>query len=326
MTLHMTDNFLYLPDPALAALNIPPAEIADAIEDALVAKSEGHLHVTPKSALMPGGGRYMMSTLAIGSEGLTVLKTVAVCPDNPSRDLPTINGAIMVLDAETGFLKAVLGANWITAHRTAALSAVAARRMADPKAQTIGFIGCGVQALSHLAAFRDFLPLNRVLAFGRGTTNRDALCAEAERQGLDASAASAEDVLAQSDVIVTSVTLDYTITPFLDARLLKPNAFAAITDLCIPWIPDSLSTFETIIVDDMNQEQNAEKPMVAAHRINGDLTDLVTGKTTKTAGPSAFAFRGIALGDYAASVLALRRAETTGAGQRVAADAMDTAG
>jgi len=325
MTFQQTDDFLYLPDPALAALKIPPAEIANAIESALVAKSNGRLHVTPKSALMPGEGRYMMSTLAVGQEGLTVLKTVAVCPDNPNRNLPAINGAIMVLDAETGLLKAVLGANWITAHRTAALSAVAARRLADPAAQTIGFVGCGVQAHSHLAAFRDFLPLKRVLAFGRGTTNRDAVCDAAERSGLDASAASAEEVLAQSDVVVTSVTLDYTIKPFLDARLLRRNAFAAITDLCIPWMPDSLRAFDTIVVDDMDQERSAERPIVAAEAIDGDLTDLVTKKVTKNAGPNAFAFRGIALGDYAASVLAFQRAAATGAGQRVTAGQMDTA-
>ncbi len=324
MTLHLTDDFLYLPDQALEALNIPPSQIADAIETALIAKSEGRLHVTPKSALMPGGGRYMMSTLAIGDEGLTVLKTVAVCPDNPGRNLPAINGAIMILDAETGLLKAVLGANWITAHRTAALSAVAARRMASLDAQTIGFIGCGVQAHSHLTAFRDFLPLKRVLACGRGAANRDALCERAERDGLEAVVASAEETIKQSDIVVTSVTLDYTITPFLDVSWMKPNAFAAITDLCIPWMPETIRSFSTIVVDDMEQERSAEKPMVARDTINGDLTDLVTGKVAQTQGPSAFAFRGIALGDYAASVLALGRAEALGAGQRVAADAMDT--
>ena len=137
MTLHSTDDFLHLSDTALERLGIPPADLADAVEAALIAKAKGRLHVTPKSAVLPGGGRYMMSTLAVGDEGLTVLKTVAVCPDNPARGLPTINGAIMVLDAETGFLKAVMGANWITAHRTAALSAVAARRLADPASAAI---------------------------------------------------------------------------------------------------------------------------------------------------------------------------------------------
>lgn len=317
MTLHLTDDFLHLPDAALEALGIPPSDLADAIEEALIAKSEGRLHVTPKSALLPGEGRYMMSTLATGDSGLTVLKTVTVSPENPGRGLPAINGAILVLDAETGLLKAVLGANWITAHRTAALSAVAARRLADPASQTIGFIGCGVQAHSHLTAFRDMFPLTRALAHGRGEANRDILLAAARDKGLSAQAASPNEVLDQSDIIVTSITLDYSIQPFLDARRMKPSAFAAITDLCIPWHQDSLDHFQTLIVDDLEQERATDKPLVDASRITGDLTDLVAGKVNDIAQPAAFAFRGIALGDYAAATLALTRAEAQGAGRRI---------
>ena len=320
----MGTDFLHLPDSTLETLEIPPGDIADAIEAALIAKAEGRLHVTPKSALLPGGGRYMMSTLAVGDEGLTVLKTVTVSPDNPARGLPAINGAILVLDAETGLLRAVMGANWITAHRTAALSAVAARRLADPEASTIGFIGCGVQAHSHLAAFRTMFPLRRVLAYGRGAANRDALIDAAQSLGIEAEAAKPDDLLCHSDIVVTSVTLDYTIRPFLDARLLKPGAFAAITDLCIPWSPEGLAALGTVIVDDMEQETTAERPMLPREAIAGDLTDLVAGRVTTINRPAAFAFRGIALGDYAAAALALSRAEAQGAGQRVAVEAMDS--
>ncbi len=312
-------SVLYLPDDALEAMEIAPADIADAIEAALNAKAEGRLHVTPKSAVLPGEGRYMMSTLAVGNDqDLIVVKQVSVCPENPARGLPAINGAIMVLDAQTGLLRAVLGANWITAHRTAALSAVAARRLADPGAETIAFVGSGVQARSHLLAFRDMFPLKRALVTGRSQANVDALLDFARDQGLDAAQASPEDALQAADLIVTSITLDYSIKPFLDASLLKPNAFAAITDLCIPWQPASMSTFGTIVVDDMEQERSSDKPMTDRSLIAGDLTELVTGKLKRTSdSPAAFAFRGIALGDYAASALALRHAEATDAGQYV---------
>ncbi|MYK31076.1 MAG: ornithine cyclodeaminase family protein [Boseongicola sp. SB0670_bin_30] len=317
MTSPEDGSFRYMPDSAIEALAIPPSDIADAIEAALVAKSEGRLHVTPKSAILPGGGRYMMSTLAVGDEGLTVLKTVSVSPDNPGRGLPSINGAILALDAETGLLKAVMGANWITAHRTAALSAVAARRLADPASASVGFIGCGVQARSHLAAFRDLIKHERVLACGRSTANRDALCEVARAMGLDVRAADAEETLREADIVVTSITLDYTIEPFLDAAWLKPNAFAAITDLCIPWRPDSLARIGTVVIDDLEQERTAERPMVDARAIAGDLTDLVTGRIEELKRPAAFAFRGMALGDHAATVLAYSRARETGAGQIV---------
>lgn len=323
MASHECGGFLHLPDSAIEALAIPPREIADAIEAALIAKSEGRLHVTPKSALLPGEGRYMMSTLAVGDEGLTVLKTVSVSPDNPGRGLPSINGAILVLDAETGLLKSVMGANWITAHRTAALSAVAARRLADPASASIGFVGCGVQARSHLAAFRALFPLQDVLACGRSAANRDAFCEEARALGLDARAADPEETLRGADIVVTSITLDYAIEPFLDAAWMKPAAFAAITDLCIPWKPDSLARFGTIVIDDLDQERAAERPMMDAQAVADDLTGLVTGRIDELKRPAAFAFRGLAVGDHAAAVLAYSRARKAGAGQVVAGATAD---
>ncbi len=306
----------------LEALNIPPSAVADAIEKALVAKTDGRLHTSPKTAILPGRGRYMMSTLAVGADGFTVVKQVSVCPANNQRDLPAINGAIMVLDAETGLLRAIVGANWITAVRTAALSAVAARRLADPASETVAFVGTGVQAHSHLAAFMELFPLKRVRVFGRGQENIDKLCQKARKTGLEAEASvSAEEALRDADLIVTSVTLDYSIKPFLDARWLKSNAFAAIADACIPWIPASMDAFGTIIVDDLVQEVESKKPMLSYDAITGDLTALVSGTITESIDgrPVAFAFRGIALGDYAAATLAVRHAKAAGVGTRVEA-------
>lgn len=317
----MTEGeFLYLPDATLDTMDVAPKDVADAIETALIAKSEGRLHTTPKSAILPGDGRYIMSTLGVGDDGFVVVKQVSVCPDNPARGLPSINGAIMVMDAGTGLLRAIVGANWVTAIRTAALSAVAARRLGDPASETVAFIGAGVQARSHLAAFRDLFPLKRIRASGRGQANLDRLCAVAHDMGLEAEVtATPEEALRGADLVVTSVTLDYTIEPFLDARWLKPGAFAAITDACVPWDPEGLKAFGTVIVDDRQQEAEAEKPMLPYEQVTGDLTELVAGQLPEREvdKPAAFTFRGIALGDYAAAVLAVKQAEAQGVGQRI---------
>ena len=302
----------YLSDEDLEGLGIQPTEVADAIESALMAKAEGKLHTSPKTAILPGDGRYAMSTLAVGDDGYIVTKQVTVCPNNPASGLPAINGAIMVMDGQTGMLRAVLGANWITAVRTAALSMVAARRLADPKAETVAFVGAGVQAHSHLAAFSELFPLKSIRVFGRGKANADKLCRRARDMGLEAeTAANAKDALREADLVVTSVTMDYSIEPFLDARWLKPTAFASITDACIPWIPEGMTAFETVIVDDRTQESESDKPMLPYQQVTGDLTELVSGEvgTAVRGNPAAFAFRGISLGDYAAAVLAVRRAD-----------------
>jgi ornithine cyclodeaminase/alanine dehydrogenase-like protein (mu-crystallin family) len=301
----------YLSDEDLEGLGIQPSEVADAIESALIAKADGKLHTSPKTVILPGDGRYAMSTLAVGDDGFIVTKQVTVCPNNPARGLPAINGAIMVMDAQTGLLRAVLGANWITAIRTAALSIVAARRLADPNAETVAFVGAGVQANSHLVAFSELFPLKNIRVFGRGKANADKLCRHARDMGLEAeTAATAKDALCDADLVVTSITLDYSIEPFLDARWLKPTAFAAITDACIPWVPEGMAAFKTVIVDDRKQEFESDKPMLPYQQVTGDLMELVTGEvdTPVRKKPAAFAFRGISLGDYATAVLAVRRA------------------
>ena len=322
--MHLTTDFQYLSDETLRRLGIAPREIADAIETAIRQKAGGTLHVAPKSAVVPGTGRYMMATLSVGDgPGLTVVKVATVSPDNQLRDLPSINGAILALDAETGLLRAVLDANWITAVRTAGLSVVAARRLADPGSTSIAFVGCGVQAQSHLRAMADVFPLREVRAFGRGRANVEALCKAAHAMGLSATAPDdPRTALQGADIVVTSVPLDYSIEPFLDARWLKPGAFAAITDLMIPWMPDGLDGFACVIVDDREQEASNPKPMAPPHLVAGDLTDLVAGRDPpgrSAEKPSAFAFRGIALGDFAATALALSRAEERDAGQRIGA-------
>lgn len=319
-----TPGFLYLPDTTLDTMDIPPAAVADAIEKAIHDKVKGRLHTTPKSVILPGQERYVMSTLAVGDgDRLTVLKQVTVSPANPDRGLPAINGAILAMDAETGLLRAVLGANWVTAARTAALSAVAARRLANPASQILALVGTGVQAHSHLAAFADLFPLTEIRAFGRGRANVDKLCDTARAMGLEAKASATPlDALDGADLVVSSVTLDYSISSFLDARWMKPGSFAAITDSGIPWHDENLGAFGTVVIDDREQEDASARKQVPPDLVQADLTELVSGQTPLTFDPAksaCFAFRGLGLGDYAATALAVSWAVRTGAGIRVEA-------
>lgn len=310
-------NALALSDDLLAELGIGTAEVVESIENALRQQRANALWATPKSALMPGDGRYMMTTLSAADEPKNVaVKFALVAPDNPARGLSGINGAIMLLDSDTGLLRAIMGANWVTAVRTAGLSAVAAKRLADPKSSSVAFVGCGVQARSHLDAFAEMFPLTEIRAFGRGQANIDRLSEAAEAKGLAARACdSPQDALEGADLVVSSITLSYEVEPFLDARWLKPGAFAAITDLGIPWVSDGMSAFETVVIDDREQEASSEKPLVAPDLVSGDLGELVGGDVEPAPGKrAAFVFRGLALGDFAVASLGYARAEAEGKG------------
>lgn len=304
------NDVLMLDDRALERLGIGNADIVDAIEAALRGVRAGQVSAAPKASVIAPDGRYMMATLSASDEmGVIAVKSVMVNDRNKARGLPGINGAIMLLDAQTGLLRAVIGANWVTAVRTAGLSAVAGKRLADPQSTDIALIGTGVQAESHLRAFAQMFPLKRVRAFGRGAEGIAKTGAVASELGLSFEAGDPQSCLHGADIVVSSVTLDYSIAPFLNAAWLKAGAFAAITDLGIPWEPSGQSAFGRVFVDDLVQERAMERPLVAPHLISGELADLVVdGASFDPTVRSAFIFRGIAVGDLAVASLALKKA------------------
>ena len=297
----------------LERLDIATADVVAAIEQVLQRAGESRAWNAPKPVIRPGDGRYMMATLSAADDPpFLAVKALLLNPANTERGLAAINSLVVLLDSGTGEPRAVMDGNWITAVRTAGLSAVAAKRLARPDSAVAAFIGCGVQAQSHLTAFASMFPLKEIRAFGRGTANRDALLGAARKRGLAALASgSAREAVTGAGLVVSTVTVSPQLVPFLDARWLAPGAYAAITDLAGPWLAEGMPAFDRIVIDDVEQEAAMPEPMVAPRLVAGDLAGLVNGsvagrRTDKER--TAFIFRGLGLGDLALAALAYRRA------------------
>jgi ornithine cyclodeaminase/alanine dehydrogenase-like protein (mu-crystallin family) len=319
-----TRTILYLSENDLAGLGITTEESIQAIEALIHGRAQSKVWWAPKAAILPDDGRYMMATLAAADEpSIMVVKSVLLSPRNSERGLPQINGLITVMDSETGLPLACMDAGWITAVRTAALSAVAAKRLACKDSSVAAFVGCGVQAQSHLQAFAALYPLQEVRVFGRGRRNIDALCQSADALGLSAVVCdTADEAIADADLITTSVTFSATMEPFLNASSLKPGCFAAITDLAAPWIKDSFAALDRIVIDDLDQEASMTNKLADPALINGDLSSLVLGEAAgrgDVAERTAFIFRGHAIGDLALSALAYQRASEAERGSAIQA-------
>jgi len=308
----------YLSRSVLERLAITTHEAVDSIEQLILGQRRGQVWCAPKVVVLPGDDRYIMATLAVADEPRVVAtKSLVLNPRNRDRGISVINSLVTLLDSETGLPLAIVEGNWVTARRTAGLSAIAAKRLARSDSASIAFIGCGVEARSHLDAFCDLFPVREIRAFGRGTENRDALCRIAEARDLAAIASkTAQEAVEGADLIVTSVTLVPNLAPFLDARWLKPGAFLTSTDLALPWVAEGMGAFQRIVIDDLEQEAKMSKPMIPPALVVGDLSGLVSGEIAGRAGAeerTAFVFRGLAVGDLALAALAYRRAKTSGA-------------
>jgi len=123
-----------------------------------------------------------------------------------------------------------------------------------------------------------------------------------------------------ADLVITSVTFSPQLVPFLDARWVKSGAFATVTDLAAPWLPEGMSAFNRIVIDDLEQEAQMPKPLVSRDLVAGDLTGLVNGAIAGRQSDdetTAFVFRGLGLGDLAVAALAYQRAQASSARYRI---------
>jgi ornithine cyclodeaminase/alanine dehydrogenase len=311
--MNTTDAIPYFSEETLAGLEITTGEVIESIEALIRGRALDTVWSAPKAVILPADGRYMMAALAaMDNPSLLAVKTVVLNPRNSDRGLPQINGLVTMLDSETGLPVAIMDGNWITAVRTAGISAVAAKYLANKKSRVCAFIGCGVQANSHLRAFSDMFPLERIKVFGRGQANIDGLCRLADELGLASEVCdSGKDAVADADLVVTSVTYSAQLVPFLDANWLAPGCFATITDLGAPWQKDSFTMFDRIVIDDLEQEAVSPNKLAAPELVTGDLSGLVLENFKGRGGQddrTAFVFRGHALGDLALAALAFQKA------------------
>jgi ornithine cyclodeaminase/alanine dehydrogenase-like protein (mu-crystallin family) len=136
---------------------VPPEVAVDAVRDAFVAHYRGGWTMPPKVYVTnyPAGDFRAMPALGGGH---ALLKWVTSFPGNPARGLPTVTGLVLVSDASTGELRAVLDAASVTALRTGAAAVLAAEVLGRSDARTAAVVGAGVNGR---AAARTFLARGR---------------------------------------------------------------------------------------------------------------------------------------------------------------------
>ena len=131
-------------DSVLAAVS--PAEAIDRIREAFVAHHRREW-VMPAKVYLDSPPHGDFRAMPARGAGLALLKWVTSFPGNPARGLPTVTGIVCLSDAETGEPLMLLDARSVTALRTGAVAAVAARALAREDARSAGIVGCGLHGV-----------------------------------------------------------------------------------------------------------------------------------------------------------------------------------
>jgi ornithine cyclodeaminase/alanine dehydrogenase-like protein (mu-crystallin family) len=174
---------------------VPPLAAYDAVREAFAGHARGEWTMQPKLYVTnyPAGDFRAMPALGGGH---ALLKWVTSFPGNPARGLPTVTGLVILSDAATGLVQAVLEAGSVTALRTGAAAALAADVLGRAEAETTAVVGAGVNGR---AAARMFV------ARGRQVALWDVDRSRAERASTELGAevaASLQDAL-HADLLVT---------------------------------------------------------------------------------------------------------------------------
>jgi ornithine cyclodeaminase/alanine dehydrogenase len=317
-------ELLYLSRSDVERVGLSMQAIIDAVEAVFREKGSGRTEMPPKPGIHPKPDAFIHAMPAfIPRMRSAGVKWVSGFPENHQRGLPYISGLLVLNDPETGVPLMVSDCTWITAMRTGAASAVAAKHLARKDSSVMGVLGCGVQGRSNLEAMRTAFPqLRRVLAFDidREAMERFRAWAQARWPDLEVTMSpDPERAVKGAHIIITSGPILKHPTPVIRDAWFEPGAFACPVDFDSYWTGEALTACDLFATDDVDQlayyKTQGYFQQIPKTRI--DLGQIVAGKESGRAneGQRIIAMNlGIALEDMAVAIQIFDRARERGIG------------
>ena len=250
-------TFLYLSQADVSAAGVSMSRIVEAVETSLKEKALGRAKMPPKHWIDLDEHRFFSAmSSAVEAAGAAACKWQSGCSTNGARGLPYITGLLILNDIETGQPLAIMDSTWITAQRTAAATAVAARHFASPDSRVLAMLGCGLQGRTHVVALRQLFPkLAGVRAFDLVPANAERYAAEIERtHGIQVTCCpDAASALDGADIVVTSGPIEPHAPRALRLDRVKPGALIVTIDYDCYWHPSALAAADGFYTDDVGQ-------------------------------------------------------------------------
>jgi ornithine cyclodeaminase/alanine dehydrogenase-like protein (mu-crystallin family) len=312
---------------------LAPDECERAIAEVLIAQCAGAAYAPLRSVMIPPGAPGFMGLMpayAAGDPHKTfALKAVCLMPANPSRGLDAHQGVVTLFDGDTGMPTAILNASAVTEIRTAAVTAVATRRLARHDSAVLAILGSGVQARAHLRSLRDVRDWDQVRVFSPTTAHLQALVDDAPAGMPVTAAVSARAAVQDADVVVTATSSS---TPVLEHAWLRGDAHVNAIGASSPAARElevETVAAAALFCDSRESVRNEALEFRLAvqdgvidgeQHIRAELGEVLSGTTdgrTDADGLTLFRSLGIGIEDLAAAMLALQTAQQLGVGTRV---------
>lgn len=305
---------------------LPMSDCIDAVAEAFRAQASGR--TLPSGVLglhAPAGGLHVKAAGFWRDRLYLAAKVNSNFPGNPeSRGLPTIQGLLTLFDGEDGRPLAIIDSTEITALRTGAATAIAARYMARTNAGVLAVFGCGRQAGFQVRALAVVRRIRQVLACDRDPERALQFAATLSEQGIPTTVEGAGSALRKAEIIVTCTPSKRAIVGPAD---VSPGTFVAAVGADDPGkqeLDPLLLARSRVVVDSLEQAANSGDlhhalmaGVLQREDVHGELWELVAGTKRGRASDdeiTVFDSTGVASEDVAAAALVYERATAAGRG------------
>ena len=328
-------------------------DLIETMAAALKRFSKGEVTQPVRTVISVGGDDAFCGLMPayVPSESLGA-KVVTVFGRNATRGLPSHLASVLLLDHETGALRALLDGRFITESRTAAVSAVSSRLLAREGVASLAIIGTGVQARSHLDALSRVHRLKHVAVWSPNKAHRDRFVAEVgtdpgrsgdgpgtdpgrTRDGAGAegrrpvvkAADHAGEAIVGADLIVLATSSP---TPVIESGWVKPGAHVISVGACRPnqreMDPELVARGRLFVdsraaalVESGDVVLGIQEGRFTADHIVAEIGELVNGAAGRRSQTDITIFKslGLAVEDVMAADLAYRRAVEQGIGMEL---------
>jgi alanine dehydrogenase len=276
------------------------------------------------------GGFHIKAGFLNAGRAFFAAKLNANFPGNPAQfQMPTIQGAVVLCDADNGFPLAIMDSIEITSRRTAAATAVAAKHLARPDAHVATVCGAGIQGRVQVHALARVRELTRVFVFDKDEARARGLATALDTE-ISAHVTAVPDLaeaVRKSDVCVTCTTAG---AFFLRQEMVSPGTFVAAVGADNPEkqeIDPELLASSTLVVDLLEQcatigdlHHALAAGVMTTADVHAELGEVVAGKKPGRTSPdeiTIFDSTGMALQDVAAAAAVFSSACAAGRGLRV---------
>jgi ornithine cyclodeaminase/alanine dehydrogenase len=266
---------------------------------------------------------------AIGTTGAAGLKLLSVFPDNPGKGLPLLSATVLLVDPGSGRCDAVLEGGLLTAYRTAAASAVATGVLSRLDSTTLGLVGAGIEARTHLRAMLATRPIDRVLVWSRTRATAERFASEMQDQPVQIEVVDTPEAATRSADILCTLTPSP--TPIVHGEWFAPGLH--VNAVGTHWIDKRELDTEAIarsrvVVDsrDANELECGDlmipvkEGAITTRHFDDELGELLNGEKPGRAGDTEITMYqsvGVAIQDVATARMLVSKARAEGVGSEV---------